>query len=105
MSQALNKWQAAGAKRFMDFRELAAALCCRLELRQDQGSLRLKVTSDGAVPLVRPLVIALRSRASPLPVQIDVEYDGRSLALPVRKRDDRFGCVELPVGESALLNR
>jgi hypothetical protein len=102
--RALDRWQDGGAKRFMDFRELAAALCCRFQIREDQGSVRLKVTSDGSLPLVKPLVIALRSCALPLPTRLSVDYNGRNLTLPVRERHDRIGYVELPRGKSPPLN-
>jgi hypothetical protein len=100
MSQALDKWQEAGATRIIDFRELAAAIGRRLHVSEIQESLLLKVTSEGAPALVKPLIVAIRSTANTLPSRIAVEVDGRELSLPVCPSGDGQGWVQLPCAGS-----
>jgi hypothetical protein len=58
MTRWLDAWQAAGAARFMDFRELAAAVGRRLETADDGAVVTLE--ESNAPALVRPLRVALR---------------------------------------------
>jgi hypothetical protein len=58
MTRWLDAWQAAGAARFMDFRELAAAVGRRLEIAADGTVVTLEEANAPA--LVRPLRVALR---------------------------------------------
>jgi len=46
MSRWLNRWQDAGAKRLMDFRELTAAIGRRLSLEERDGELLLRGEFD-----------------------------------------------------------
>jgi hypothetical protein len=62
MTHWLDAWQAAGAARFMDFRELAATVGRRLET-VDDGTIVILEESK-APPLVRPLRVALRVPAA-----------------------------------------
>jgi len=57
MTRWLDAWQAAGAARFMDFRELAAAVGRRLEIADDGTVVTLEEANAPA--LVRPLRVAL----------------------------------------------
>jgi len=98
MSQALDRWQEAGVTRIIDFRELAAAIGRRLHVSEVQGGLLLKVTSKDAPPLVKPLLVSIRS--NPLPSRIAVEIDGRELLAPVYSRGDGEGLVQLSGPES-----
>lgn len=98
MSQALDRWQESGVTRIIDFRELAAAIGRRLHVSETQKDLLLKVTSEDAPPLVKPLLVSIRSNS--LPSRVSVEIDGRKLALPVHPCDDGEGLVELPCAES-----
>jgi hypothetical protein len=84
ISRWLDRWQAAGATRLMDFRELAAAVCCRLQLAERDNTLCLTMTREGAPALVRPLTVSL---------------DGRDLSLPVQPLSAGLGRVILPPQE------
>ena len=57
MTRWLDAWQAAGAVRFMDFRELAAAVERRVEIADDGNLVTLEEANAPA--LVRPLRVAL----------------------------------------------
>ena len=97
MSQALDRWQESGVTRIIDFRELAAAIGRRLRVSETQKDLLLKVTSEDAPPLVKPLLVSIRSNS--LPSRVSVEIDGRKLVLPVHSRGDGEGLVHLPCVE------
>jgi hypothetical protein len=96
MSRWLDQWQAAGAKKLMDFRELAAAIGRRLYLEERDGALRLKVESEGAPALVRPLPVALHMPGKRLPAYVSVLLNNRVLSLPVYSLGDGLGRVLLP---------
>ena len=96
MSRWLDRWQDAGAKKFMDFRELAAAVGRRLSLEERDGELRLKVESESAPALLRPLTIAIRMPGGRLPSRVSVWLDDRDLSLQVHPLGDGLGRVILP---------
>jgi hypothetical protein len=94
----LDAWQEAGARRFVDFRELSAALGRHLALHEQDGALRLTVTDDrGAPALVRPLMIGMRNGGAPLPARVTAYVDGEQLPLSVESQPDGSGRVVLPV--------
>ena len=96
MSRWLDQWQAAGAKKFIDFRELAAAIGRRLHLEEHDGALHLQVESEGAPALVRPLPVALYVPSKRLPAYVSVLLHDRVLSLPVYPLGDGLGRVLLP---------
>jgi hypothetical protein len=95
MSRWLDQWQAAGAKKLMDFRELAAAIGRRLHLEEHDGALRLQVESEGAPALVRPLAVALHVPGKRLPEYVSVSLNNRVLSLPVYSLSNGLGRVLL----------
>jgi hypothetical protein len=99
ISRWLDRWQAAGATRLMDFRELATAVCCRLQLAERDNALRLTLTSEAAPALVRPLTIALRLPDGRPPARLTVSRDGRDLSLQVQPLNAGQGRVMLPPQE------
>jgi hypothetical protein len=92
----LDRWRECGARRLLDFRELAAAVGRRLDCEVRAGAVSLAVRGTAAPPLVRPLRIAFRRPGSPLPAQMAVALDDEDLLLPVQPRGDGAGCVEAP---------
>jgi len=58
LTRCLDDWQAAGAERFLDLRELAAALNRRVDIDDDGAT--VTVDEPDTLPLVRPLRVALR---------------------------------------------
>jgi hypothetical protein len=79
----------------MDFRELATAVCCRLQLAERDNALRLTLTSEAAPALVRPLTIALRLPDGRPPARLTVPRDGRDLSLQVQPLNAGQGRVML----------
>ena len=70
MSQWLDQWQAVGARRLMDFRELAAVVGRRLLVEERDGKLLLTVERESAPALVRPLAVFLRVPGGQLPSHV-----------------------------------
>jgi hypothetical protein len=96
MSHCFDQWQDAGARRFMDFRELAAALSRRLSLQEYHGVLHLTVTNASALPLVRPLTVGIRVPHGRLPSYVSVALNDRGLSLPVDQCSRECGFVSIP---------
>ncbi|MEO5579101.1 MAG: hypothetical protein ABIR58_00470 [Gemmatimonadaceae bacterium] len=95
MFEWLDRWQRAGARRLIDFRELAGALGRRVHLDQVEGPL-LRVENAGGPPLVRPLPIAFRTANGCIPAELAVTSDKSEFVLPVREIETGIGRVELP---------
>ena len=92
----LERWEAAGTRRFLDLRELAAALRLRLRAVEDAATpLALHVGEAAPGALVRPVPIGLRAGASPLPSQLPVSMRGRELSLEVETLAPGVGRVLL----------
>lgn len=96
IARYLDEWEAAGARRLIDFRELAGAVGRRVDVEQCGAGLRLVVTSEAAPSLVRALPITVRTREGPLPSRLSVSVDGRDRLLDVRVLPEGVGCVLLP---------
>jgi hypothetical protein len=101
VSHWLDRWRECGARRLLDFRELASAVGRQLQCEDRGGAVSLAVRSPIAPLLVRPLRIAFRRPGSPLPAQVVVTLDHSNLTLPVQPRGDGVGCVELPLDSVA----
>ena len=93
----LDRWREAGARKLMDFRELAAAVGRRLRL--DDGSLgtHLTVTGREAPALVRPLEVLLRVSGKRPPSRLALHLDEHELSLEVCPLDGELGRVTIPV--------
>jgi hypothetical protein len=96
MGRWLDRWQAAGARRLLDFRELAAAVGRRFQLEPSAGGPFLRVTNDGAPTLVRPVTVGIRVPGGRLPSRMPVSLDERNLTLNVHSLGDGLGRVVLP---------
>jgi hypothetical protein len=92
----LDAWSDAGARRYMDLRELAAAVGRGLRLEERNGSLHLMVERRGAPALTRPLTIAIRPGRSGLPATLSASLDDRAVSVPVEPRADGAGSVGIP---------
>jgi hypothetical protein len=101
LAQALDEWRRAGARRLIDFRELAAALSLRLRLSRDPGrEWRLRVGGDRDVSLPRPLPVLLRVPGVDPPSEICLERLGFELPLRVQTLEHGLGRVVLPATAS-----
>lgn len=60
LARWLDGWEALGARRFIDFRELAAAVGRCLYLEKSTSGLRLAVTRKEGPDLVRPIAVKTR---------------------------------------------
>ena len=95
----LDRWQTAGARRFIDFRELSAAVGRCLYLDDDNGCLRLEMnTFDDTPDLVRPLPIRLYSQNNALPPRILVSVGDNDFTLLVHGRGDGSAQITIPTG-------
>jgi hypothetical protein len=96
MSHWLERWYEAGARRFMDFRELATALGRRLAVEEGRAGPRLTVATEEAPALVRPLPVAVRLLDGPVPSSLALSLDGRELSVPVDRAADGVVVLTLP---------
>jgi hypothetical protein len=101
MSRWLDAWQTAGAARLIDFRELAAAMGRRLELRCRNGAWHLCVHRCGAPAQVRPLPVMIRVPGGQLPARISALSDGGAVSLEVQPAGGDVGRVILPTTDHA----
>jgi len=101
VSQCLDRWQEAGARRFLDFRELAAVVGRSLSLEEGLDGARLTAAGEGAPALVRPLMVAMRWPGRRPPARVHVRLDGRESSLDVEALADGLGRVVLPHSRGA----
>jgi len=92
----LERWQAAGARRLIDLRELAGVVSRRLCAEEDDGELCLSVSGRGAPPRVRPVKVFLRAPRGELPSRMTASLDTVRLLLDVDSLGDGLGCLTLP---------
>jgi hypothetical protein len=96
LSTCLDRWTAAGARRMLDFRELASAVGRRLRLDECRGGLRLTALGAGAPPLVRPLPVLLRLPDRRPPARLSAGLDDDEMSLAVEPVGEWLGRVCLP---------
>ena len=100
MFTQIDRWRRAGARRLIDFRELAAVLALRLDLRpRPTGGWRLvaeDVAGEGPA-LPRPFPVQIRVPGA-APGHVELEYDGRSTTLAAHRLADGGDRVVLPAG-------
>ena len=100
LSRCLDRWQEAGAKRFIDLRELAAALGRHLHTNSS-GGLRIRIATPPDVPaLVRPLRLWVRSEEA-LPSRATVAIDKAIYSIPVDRVGDQLGRLTIPAPRGA----
>jgi hypothetical protein len=95
LRRSLDAWQAAGARRLLDFRELAGIVCRRLRLGVPSGQPHLEVTDDHAPALVRPADVWVRFPQTPVPSSLSVSLDGHKTYVSVETCDDNCGRITL----------
>jgi hypothetical protein len=100
LSVQLDAWRKAGVRRFIDLRELAAALALRLDLAPDGiGGWRLTADADPDLPFPRPLPVMLRASAGEPPRDVEIcSHGGRQ---SVQRLGDGLGRLVLPVDGQA----
>jgi hypothetical protein len=89
----LDRWRAAGAQTLMDFRELASIVGCRLNIGERDSKLCLRITSEDAPELVRPLKIFVRVPERRLPSRLSMLCDDRELSVTIDVLGPGTGCV------------
>jgi hypothetical protein len=97
ISRHLDAWQAAGASRLIDFRELASAIGRRLSVAHDGRSLHLRVENGGAPDLVRGLPVAVRVADGPVPSILGTTWNGEEILLELEPTGSQSGRVTIPV--------
>lgn len=91
MTQYLDRWAAAGARRFIDFRELATAVGCRLRLRAEGGHVALHVDGRGAPTWSRPVHVGIRLPDRCLPSRLRVHCDHDTVDVPLERVEGTCG--------------
>jgi hypothetical protein len=91
MSACLDAWQAAGANRFVDLRELAASLSLRISLKEDPQ--RLVVTTQTPFELVKPVVLGLYVPGIAAAARSLVTVEAARLSLDVQVDSNGFGRI------------
>ncbi|MBA2556125.1 MAG: hypothetical protein H0V12_02070 [Chloroflexi bacterium] len=97
LTEWLDRWQTAGARRLLDFRELASTVGRHLHVENRQGGMQLRITSDGAPRPVRPIPVSVRVPDGRLPSRLSVSFEGRDLSLEVEPLQREVGRVWLPL--------
>ena len=92
----LGRWQEAGARRFVDLRELAAAVTRRVWLHAGRDGLQLDVDRTDGPVLVRALRLGIHVPEGILPPQVRTVVDGRTHVLPVETLPGGTGRVLIP---------
>lgn len=100
MAKWLDRWQEVGAQRFMDFRELAAALGHRLWLGECGSALSLTVERAQGPPLVRPLMLNIRVPDGQIPSKINVVCGATETRVDVEPQGRTAGRIILPVASN-----
>jgi hypothetical protein len=94
----LERWMAAGVRRFVDYRELAVALARPFTLTSDAtGCLLLSIENRDAPTLFRSLPIRLRATDSALPRTVTVRTAAGTATVPVTPEGQATGTMLLPV--------
>ena len=96
MARWLDRWQQAGARRLIDFRELASAVGCRLVLHDTNGRPTLSVDRRDAPAAVRPIPVRVRLHAT-VPARLCVRVGDRAQEVEIEPCPDGTGLVRLPV--------
>jgi hypothetical protein len=96
LGACLDRWHAAGARRLLDFRELAGIVGRCLTLEEDGSGARLLCESDAAPELVRPLTVGMRWPGHRLPGRVSARLDGLELSLAVEGLAGGLARVILP---------
>jgi hypothetical protein len=87
LANHLDQWCQAGARRFIDFRETAAALATHLALENENGQLTLRLEqNEYSIPWPRPLPVRIRVHEGNLPDRLICRIgDERKNAVVLRK--------------------
>jgi hypothetical protein len=97
IARCLDQWQQAGAVRFIDFRELAAAVGRNYYLDDTGPALRLTISAGDAPAIERPIPVMLRSVGTPLPEYLEVVESGsQAVTVRLERAGDGSGRVLLP---------
>jgi hypothetical protein len=97
ISKWLDRWQELGARRFIDFRELAAIVSRQLVLEKHDGLLSLTINDGHAPALVRPVAVNIRVPEGKVPPNVSATIDSTKISLQVNPLGDTVGRVALPV--------
>jgi hypothetical protein len=81
LTRCLDSWEQAGARRFIDFRELAGALSLTFHVSHNNGCFSLKVRQDSGPPLVRPVKLAVKTSNSGLPQTLWIQTETQEIDL------------------------
>ena len=83
LSRWLEEWVKVGVGRMIDLREFAAAVSRQVQIEKTGSDLRLRVFTNGAAELVRPLCIGLRLDDENGLTSVSVESENRIVRCPI----------------------
>ncbi len=96
ITHCLDDWENVGARRFIDFRQLAAAVRRQLHLSFSEGTLHLAVTNHGAPALVQGQPFNVYVPDMVLPSTLLVSQSGKTSMLNIDVTSKDFGRGVLP---------
>jgi hypothetical protein len=98
LARNLDQWREAGARRFIDFREVAAALATELSLERENNELTLRLHPEsGSAPWPRPIPVKLRIHGGNLPGFVTCRRGDEERIATVQQESAREGRVLVPV--------
>ena len=99
LTRHLDDWRRAGARRFIDFRELSAALALTPGIAAASGrEWRMTLSAGPAPELPRPLPVLLHTPGGELPAQMAIERGHERTRVAVQRLGDGLGRLVLPPG-------
>jgi hypothetical protein len=98
MTKQIDQWREAGAQRFVDFREAAAALGMRLSLEESNNDLTLQIEREDDAPACpRPVPVNIRTHRGQLPNAVLCRQGSREQRIAVHRVSDKEGRISVPV--------
>jgi hypothetical protein len=103
MRRRLEAWTEAGARRMIDFRELAGALSRTVAIEETNGGLAISIAGAGGTALVKPLPVLFTSDRG-CPEHVAVEMEQRRFLLPAEEARAGIGRVFFPALDGVSSN-
>jgi hypothetical protein len=99
LTRHLDAWRRAGARRFIDFRELAAALALTPRIGAAANGEWMMTLSDCRVPqLPRPLPVLIHAPGGDVPAHMAIDRGQQRTGVAVQRLGDGLGRLVLPPG-------
>ncbi len=93
----LARWRAAGARRFVDLRDLTSAFNLEISLERQANGIRLRVDRHGGVPLAAPFGVLVEAGPD-LASKLELMAAGDTAIVSVEPESDGLARVQIPAG-------